>query len=73
MVILNEKQLIEFLDERNYSHLYYGYDLDSMITVLKENEIITGVIYEPVFYNDTFRGINKATNYRMLYVINKEW
>lgn len=33
MVVLNEKQLIEFLDERNYSHLYYGYDLDSMITL----------------------------------------
>ena len=72
MITLNKKQLIEFLDERDMAHLYYGHDDESMVQSLKDYGIISGVIYEPVFHNDTFRGVNKASNYRVLYVLNEE-
>lgn len=72
MVTLNKKQLIEFLDERDMAHLYYGHDDESMVQSLKDYGIISGVIYEPIIHNDTFRGVNKASNYRMLYVLNEE-
>lgn len=72
MITLNKKQLVEFLDERDMAHLYYGHDDESMVQSLKDHSIISGVIYEPVFHNDTFRGVNKASNYRVLYVLNKE-
>lgn len=72
MVTLNKNQLIEFLEERDMSHLYCGHDEESMVQSLKDYGIISGVIYEPIFHNDTFRGVNKVSNYRTLYVLNEE-
>lgn len=72
MITLNKKQLIEFLDERDIAHLYYGHDDESMVQSLKDYGIISGVIYEPIFHNDTFGGLNKVSNYRTLYVLNEE-
>lgn len=71
MVTLSERQLKEFLEERNLNHLYTE-ERETLIKNLKDSNIITGVIYEPKFSISNFDGVNKLSSYRILYVINTE-
>ena len=50
--------LKDFLYERGLEHLYNIDDVPYMINQLKDNNIITGTIYEPIYSKDTFQGIN---------------
>lgn len=62
--------LKDFLYERGLDHLYNDKDVTHMINQLKEKNIITGTIYEPIYSKDTFQGTNKVSNFRILFKIN---
>ena len=61
--------LKDFLYERGLEHLYNIDDVPYMINQLKDKNIITGTIYEPIYSKDTFQGVNKVSNFRILFKI----
>lgn len=66
---LNLEGLKEFLEDRGLNHLYNENDVQHMISDLKEQEIIKGVIYEPTYHKNTFNGVNKVSSYKILFKI----